>query len=64
MGNGSMDLLAASGAFCNGVDREAEFDEADIIAVHAAGPPDRPSRRTQVNICSSAKALQCRRALP
>ncbi len=48
MGNGNMDLLAASGAFCTGVDREADFDEADIIAVQA-GPPDRFPRRAQVD---------------
>ena len=54
MGNGSMDLLAASGAFCTGVDREAEFDEADILAVQA-GPPDRFPRKAQVDVLPSSR---------
>ncbi len=37
MGNGNADLLAASGAFCTALDREAEFDEADALAVQSSG---------------------------
>ena len=52
MGNGNTDLLAASGAFCTALDREAEFDEADALAVQSSGNDTQhmPPRMLQVGL--------------
>ena len=61
MGNGNADLLAASGAFCTALDREAEFDEADALAVQSSGTGAQhmPPRMMQVGSPCAAVDTVC-----
>ena len=60
MGNGNADLLAASGAFCTALDREAEFDEADALAVQSSGAGAKHTLPRMMEVGSQAmQCIQC-----
>ncbi len=60
MGNGNADLLAASEAFCTALDREAEFDEADALAVQSTGTGAKHTLPRMMEVGSPCAAVyQC-----